>query len=321
MPSSEPDADDVAPSARRVLIVDDDPNVRTLAETWLRRAGHDVAGFTSAEAALGYLEKTQDDIGAIVLDVMMPGHDGFWLLSRIKAAPNTADVPVVLLTAHANSEAERVRGIEIGADDHLEKPFSGPVLVARVNALTKRRDTDRTLRTRLQQAESQATTDALTGLGNRRNFDDALARETAYCQRHRVPLALAILDLDHFKSINDQYGHDDGDRVLVFMAKVLKAELRRSDEAFRIGGEEFAVLLRASSVTDGAAVVDRIRGALAGTPLRLGDSERSVTFSAGVAAADADNEFSTASLFRRADQALYAAKSQGRDRVVIAERA
>ena len=297
-----------------VLVVDDDASTRLLITRWVEKAGFEVAQAKHGLDALEQLESDPGRFAVVVLDVMMPGLDGFEVISRIKANPSTASVPVVLLTAHANDEPDAVRGIESGAAYHLEKPFSGPVLGGRIRSLWQRRQKDLELEQRLADAEALAMTDPLTGLSNRRAFDEQLQRETSFSARHKQPLALLLVDLDHFKSINDLFGHPAGDAVLSYVADQLRATLRRSDQAYRIGGEEFVVLLRDTGFQQALAAAARLRQGLAASPVQLDGENRFVTFSAGVAAADTSNEFATARLLERADKALYRAKRGGRDR-------
>jgi diguanylate cyclase (GGDEF)-like protein len=160
----------------------------------------------------------------------------------------------------------------------------------------------------------------LTHLGNRRHFEARLKEEAAYATRRKQPFSLVLLDLDHFKAINDTFGHEEGDRVLAHFAETLRSILRQEDAAFRYGGEEFVVLLRATGSAAALTAAERLRAALKGLPVELGDPsvEQVITFSAGVAAADDDNAFETATLVTRADAALYRAKRSGRDRVELA---
>ena len=274
---------------------------------------------SGGEAGIELAVSGASTIDAIVLDVMMPGLDGFATLKHLKEAPATAVIPVVLLTAHANGEREVVEGVERGAVDHIAKPFSGPVLVAKVRQICERSRSERELRVKLRQAEQTATVDALTSLGNRRHFESRLREESAHARRHQQPFALVLLDIDHFKSVNDTFGHEEGDRVLVHVADAIRSILRADDTAFRYGGEEFVLMLRACDAERGARAAERLRGALKARPIELGEAgvPRSVTFSAGVASPVAANGFATDDLVSRADAALYTAKRAGRDRIEV----
>jgi diguanylate cyclase (GGDEF)-like protein len=257
-------------------------------------------------------------IGAIVLDVMMPGMDGYEVLDKLHLDPVTSLIPVVFLTAHANRDEDVIRGIRHGAVDHLAKPFNGQLLTEKIRALVTKRFVELELRERLDVAEARAITDALTGLPNRREFDARLAREMAFADRHAQPFTLLILDLDHFKNVNDQHGHAEGDRVLVQVGRLMREALRGSDEPYRVGGEEFAALLRNAPLGAGRQVALRILEAIRAAPFKFRDgSEQVLTASIGAAAADAGNDFRTLGIMERADRALYEAKALGRDRVEV----
>jgi diguanylate cyclase (GGDEF)-like protein len=297
-----------------VLVVDDDATTRLLAGRWLSHAGFQVLSAANGAEGLEIARANAERIAVILLDVMMPGMDGFEVAAELQKAPQTAQIPLVVLTAHAHDDTDVLKGIERGVVHHLTKPFSGPVLVARLRALAERRESERDLRARLETAEAQAATDPLTSLSNRRAFDAELARLIAYTERKHEPFSVLLLDLDHFKSVNDLYGHAEGDRVLARAAAAILRTLRASDRAFRIGGEEFAVLLQGADRDHARQAAERLRAGVEATTV-VGNDQRRVTVSVGVAAADAPNGFSVERLFERADEALYQAKSRGRNRV------
>ncbi len=303
-----------------MLVVDDDEGTRRLTVRWLQKAGVTCLEAASGEQALDVAGANAAAIDAIICDVMMPGIDGFETVRQLKQREETAPIPVLLLTAHAIGEFDIVRSVEAGAVDHLVKLFSGPVLVAKVKATCERARAERQLRTQLVRAETSALVDPLTQLGNRRHFEARLREEAAYSVRHKEPLTLALIDVDHFKSINDTYGHPDGDRVLVYLAEQTNHVLRAGDTAFRFGGEEFVLLLRATKADDAVVAIDRLRAALAANPIELGKfgEPKTILFSAGLASADQSNDFSSEGLVDRADQALYRAKQSGRNRSVVA---
>ena len=307
-------------SDRVVLVVDDDEVARMLIVRWLTGAKFTCIEHASGGAAIQALLAHPDAVDAVVLDVMMPELDGFDVLAALKADPGTAHIPVVMLTAHAVGEAEVARGIDAGASYYLTKPFQGPVLVAQVRAACERSDAERELRTRLQFAEQHATTDALTGLMNRRAFEGRLAEGMANASRHREPFALVMLDLDHFKQINDTFGHEGGDRMLLYFARALRRAIRVGDQAFRYGGEEFALLLPKCDAQGAMRVVSRVQLDLRARPVSVVEgSPVVVRFSAGIAAAEAANGFRVEELVSRADAALYRAKNSGRDCIELGE--
>jgi two-component system cell cycle response regulator len=293
-----------------VLVVDDDAANRLLATRWLERAGLSFRQAESGEQALRVVQEDPRQIGVILLDVMMPSMSGYEVLERLQREPASRDIPVIVLTAHAGHDSDVVRSLQIGAIDHLFKPFRGPVLVAKLQALLERRRAQLSMGDRLSHAEALATTDALTGVLNRRQFDADLARETLYTLRHETPLALVLVDIDGLKQINDELGHAAGDRAIVWTAQELRRAMRRSDRVFRLGGDEFGVILRGSTRASAFRAAERLVNAQAARPLAFtDDGARPVLVSAGVAAADDANGFDVEQLFERADRALYAAKS------------
>lgn len=302
-----------------VLVVDDDTATRTLVVRVLQQAGLECREAASGEEALSILRRRGAFVDAIVLDVRMPGLSGFEVLELVRADPALAAIPVVLLTAHADTDADLVLGASLGAVDHLSKPFSAVVLQAKIARAVEHCRERRALENRLESAERLARIDPLTQLGNRQLFYERLREETSYAARHRTPLALLVLDLDHFKSLNDGLGHEVGDAALRYFSSIVTAVLRKEDSAFRYGGEEFVILMRASDARSAMTCTARLRAALKLHPFRLEDeTTRALTFSAGIAVAEEANEFWTEGLFGRADEALYRAKESGRDRDEVA---
>ncbi len=307
-------------SDRVVLVVDDDEANRKMVMRWLTGAKFTCVERASGSGATEMLFADPDGVDAVVLDVMMPGLDGLGVLARLKGNPDTAHIPIVLLTAQAVGESDVARGIDAGAAFYLTKPVAMPVLVAQVRAACERSDAERELRVRLHFAEEHATTDGLTGLMNRRAFDGRLAEGMANTTRHREPLALVVLDLDHFKRVNDTFGHGAGDRVLLYFARALRRAVRVGDQAFRYGGEEFVLLLPKCDAEGALRVVTRVQRDLRERPVSLGEGRAEVVrFSAGISSAEAKNEFRVEELLARADAALYKAKDGGRDRIEVGE--
>jgi len=223
---------------------------------------------------------------------------------------------VVMLTAHVQQESDVLYGLRNGAVDHLAKPFRGPILAAKIQSLVERRSRQLALEERLRSAEAQATTDFMTGLGNRRQFDLELQREMAFTTRHHAPLALLLVDIDNLKVINDALGHSSGDKAISWTADGLRSSMRCSDRGFRIGGDEFAVLLRGLDRISGLRAARRFVKSRAKEPLGFDDNDSvKVTVSVGVAAADDTNDYDVSGLFQRADRALYAAKNHPENHV------
>lgn len=291
-------------------MVDDDSANRLLAVRWLDRVGIRTREAENGEEALRILRASPQAIGAVILDVVMPAMSGYDVLARIQEDPALRDIPVVMLTAHVQQESDILQGLRKGAVDHWSKPFRGPILAAKIQSLVERRSRQLVLEERLRSAEARATTDFMTGLGNRRQFDQELQREMAFTTRHRLPLALLLVDIDNLKVINDALGHSSGDRAISWTADGLRRTMRCSDRGFRIGGDEFAVLLRGLDRASGVRAARRFVKSQSKLPLSFDDSDSlKVTVSVGVAAADEANHYDVSGLFQRADRALYAAKN------------
>ena len=275
-----------------VLLVDDSETQRAIIARSLQRGGFEVAIAVDGLDCLRVLGELRPDI--VLLDVVMPGIDGWETLDRIR---QTNGVPVIMLTARAE-EIDRVRGLRAGADDYIGKPFQQDELEARIEAVMRRADLGRR--------------DALTGLSNRRTFDEHLDSMLAQQRKTGQEFALVIFDIDHFKSINDTQGHPEGDRVLKDVARIAARQLRAGEQIFRIGGEEFGIVIPGDGKT-GVLVAERVRSAVQDEPR----DPRLPTLSAGVASFPHDAQTREA-LFQAADLALYAAKQGGRNAVSLA---
>jgi diguanylate cyclase (GGDEF)-like protein len=297
-----------------VLVVDDDAATRTLVARILVQGGLSCIEAASGEEALAVLEARGPIVDCVLLDVRMPGASGFDVLKTARQRDELAAIPVIFLTAHADAEADVVEGAALGAADHLSKPFSAAVLTAKVRRAVHQHREHRRIAGKLEQAERLARIDPLTQLGNRQLLLERMREELAYAKRNRTPLALAMMDLDHFKRINDELGHEAGDEALRHFARTLASVIRQEDAAFRHGGEEFVLLLRGADARAALVTLGRVREALKARLVDLGGQRRVVTFSAGVAVVDEADEYSKDELFARADSALYRAKSAGRDR-------
>jgi len=294
---------------RTVLVVDDDKASGHLVQASLTHLDLHVVLCTSSDQALEMMEREQPSL--MILDVFMPGVDGFELCARIRAHANRGYMPILFLSAATDIEA-RVRGLSVGGDDFLPKPFEPTELAARVSSHLQRVATMRELSIR----------DALTGLFNRGHFDEQLHVEMRRSMRTSELFALAILDVDHFKMVNDEFGHQTGDAVLVHIARLLRAQFRGSDIISRFGGEEFTVILVRTHGELARQTVERACAQIAKTPYRSPANSSSpvevrLTVSAGLATFFEGESHEL--LIGRADRALYAAKHSGRNRVVSAE--
>lgn len=299
----------------RILIVDDDVGtIRILAQVVRDMA--DVTFATNGMEAVNMARVELPDL--VLLDAEMEGMDGFATCAALHTLPGMQNVPILFITSHRGVDIE-LKALAAGAVDFINKPFHPHIVQARVRThLTLKRRTD-TL-TRL------ATLDGLTGIANRRAFDQALAQELRRLGRGTVPLSLVLIDVDHFKRYNDFYGHQAGDDCLRAVAATLSGSVRRAGElAARYGGEEFAILLPGSDIGGALSLAEKARDAIA----RLGVSHAArpdgshVTISAGAATLTApqtaDPDGLSAALIGAADQALYRAKAAGRNRVLHAD--
>ncbi len=313
-----PGATEPSPSAEgAVLVVDDDEAARLLMCRALRRNRIRCVEAANGEQALEIVKADPSAFDAVVLDVMMPGIDGFEVVRRLKDSRSTSHIRIIMVTASATTDEEIVRGVEFGAVDYITKPYSPAVLVAKVRAACERSRAESRLRGELLFAEHHAMVDPLTGLFNRRHFETRMQEASAFAKRHDDPFAVIMLDLDHFKAVNDTYGHQVGDTALIHFATAVREVLRGGEDvAFRYGGEELVLLLRSCDAALAVEVGERLRSHLRANPLVFPDGiARPIAFSAGVAAALASENFASEELVSRADAALYRAKKAGRDRI------
>ena len=298
------------PERPRLLVVDDQPiNIQTLYQIF--HIDHEVFMATSGEQALEFCRNTPPDL--ILLDVVMPGMDGLEVCRQLKADSATADIPVIFVTAQSDPDDE-TNALGAGGVDFIPKPVNPAVVRARVK-------THLTLKAQSDLLRRLAFIDGLTGVANRRAFDEALHAEWRHCQRRHSPLALIMIDIDHFKAYNDRYGHQDGDACLQAVAKALEKAFGRShDLVARYGGEEFVCLMPECDRLAGQAKAEELCRAVAalGIPHDASATAPVVTISLGVAAVVPDNNSSPVWLLATADAALYQAKSSGRNRVCVA---
>jgi diguanylate cyclase (GGDEF)-like protein len=292
--------------SQKILIIDDSQPIHELLKVRLRDEGVQLHSAYDGESGLTAAKAVLPDL--ILLDVDMPGTDGFQVCRNLKAHPDTVSIPVIFLSG-ASSTDEKIRGLDLGAVDYITKPFEPAELCARVRA---------SLRTRylLDLLSRRAMLDGLTGLWNRAYLDQRLAAEICLSRRTGQPLACVVLDVDHFKLINDRFGHPVGDQVLQSISQLLADACRAEDVICRYGGDEFAIIAPNATGPQASELADRLRQVIASNELTTRATRVRVTCSFGVA-----ELLSTAdSLVERADDALYRAKQQGRDCVELADR-
>lgn len=293
---------------QKVLLIDDSQLIHRVVRARIEDLGVDVVDAFSGREGMEMARKEQPDL--ILLDVDLGGETGFEICALLKQDPATVHIPIIFISG-AEDTFNKVKAFDLGAVDFVIKPFDPAELRARVRAALKTKEL-------MDMLTTQAQLDGLTGLHNRGYFDKRLMQEISAGRRYGRAVGLLMIDVDHFKTINDQFGHPKGDEVLRKLADLIRSVVRESDIACRYGGEEMAVILAESSPSDsyhaGLRLIEEIRKD-AELFAMLG---RSVTVSIGAACAMPDKAVSPESLLREADKALYRAKAQGRDRVATA---
>ena len=300
------------PISGRVLVVDDSRLVRMMVKGILEGGGFAVDVAEGGARALELLAKGAYDVA--ITDLKMPGLDGFGVLAGVKRVAPHVEV-IVLTGTNADDVSSAVRALRLGAHDYLSKPPASrdEVLMTVDRAVEKKRLKDANQRLQ-RELESLSRKDALTGAFNRRAMEEMLGQETGRSHRHGHALSLLMLDIDHFKRVNDTHGHPGGDQVLRFFAKLTSSILREEDVLFRYGGEEFVVMLPDTPLKGGLRLAERILATVATTPFEVTGATLNITASAGVAGLTAAEDGDQ--LIARADAALYAAKHDGRNRAV-----
>jgi two-component system cell cycle response regulator len=299
-------------SAARVLVIDDSPEIHTLLAVRLR--AEDVVLLRADDATSGLAAAIDDPPDLILLDVELPDGTGFDVCSKLKEDPRTRAVPVMFLTGNTDI-VTKVRGFDIGGIDYVTKPFEAHELRARVrSALRTKRFQDL--------LANRAQIDALSGLWNRSYLDRRLGEEVGAARRYGRVVSLMMCDIDHFKSVNDRFGHPFGDRVIQGVADVLGASLRGTDAACRYGGEEFALILTEVDAAQAHVAADRILNRVRELRFHHPSGPVGVTVSLGIACTDGfeSADLTPGALITAADEALYAAKRNGRDQILTARR-
>uniref|UniRef100_UPI001F55F51B GGDEF domain-containing protein n=1 Tax=Anaeromyxobacter oryzisoli TaxID=2925408 RepID=UPI001F55F51B len=292
----------------RLLVADDEPDAREALSLALE-PDYEVLTAADGLEAVELARAERPDV--VLLDLTMPRLDGLQALERLRADPATAEIPVIFVSAHGE-DAVKVRSLDLGAADYLQKPFSERELRARVERTLRLVRSHRALR-------ELAQTDALTGLANLRAFRARIDEEVKRARRYRTPLTCVMADMDQLKPINDQLGHAAGDRAIAAVAAVLRHELRETDFGARYGGDEFVVLLPHTTAEEGRVFAERACTRLRETVLEIGGRRVPLGASFGVACLAPDaREDAPEALLHAADAALYAAKRAGRGRVALA---
>ncbi len=300
----------------RVLIAEDDKISRRVLEASLSEWGYDVTAVADGKEALGLLTG-ENAPRLVVLDWMMPGLEGVEVCAKIRERSGQPYVYVLLLSAR-NERQDMLAGLKAGADDYLTKPFDTQELRARLFAgerILRLQDELIAARDALQ---FQATHDALTGLLNRGAILRDVTRELTRAQREHVSIGVILVDIDHFKAVNDDYGHLTGDAILHGVALRMSGLLRAYDSIGRYGGEEFLVLAPSSDAEGAMQFAERLRAGVESTTYETDAGSLRLTLSIGVAVSDPEEAPNSHKLIQAADAALYRAKARGRNRVAIA---
>ncbi len=289
---------------KKILIVDDTVSNLDILEELLKE--YIVISSISGKDALEAVQEEQIDL--ILLDIMMPELDGYKVCKKLKANSQTNTIPIIFITAK-NDEQSIEMAYDIGGNDYITKPFLPKELLARVKKELKIQDMMRDLRL-------LASTDPMTKLYNRRYFASTSKKIIGLAKRNKSEISIIIIDIDRFKNINDTYGHDAGDTVIIALAQELINNTRESDIACRYGGEEFTVLLPDTSISGARTVAENIRRNLEN--LTLGIKNKTINFTASIGISSIlKKEKSVEKALKRADEALYEAKKNGRNRVCI----
>ena len=296
-----------------VLVTDDSATVRTLVRLQLEAAGYAVVEAEDGQQAVKAVQ--EHPVDAVLLDIEMPVMDGLETIGVLKQDPGARDVPVVFLSSR-DSGADVVEALRLGAQDYLRKPPEEAELLARVAAAVEVRRLRAELQQRNDELDRMSRTDHLTELANRRHLDEVLGITVGSSRAHAFPVTVLLLDLDHFKSINDRYGHEAGDTVLRTVADRLRSNVRAEDVLGRWGGEELLVVAPQTDLHGGRYLAERLRAAIAAAPVETSAGPVDVTVSIGGATVLGAGH-QRDGVLRVADQQLYEAKTAGRDRVQV----
>jgi diguanylate cyclase (GGDEF)-like protein len=306
----------------KVLVVEDSKQQREALTKTLESRGYEVNAVTGGFDALRVIKSDPPEV--VILDVMLDDMDGYSVCRWLRLGEATRDVVVIMLTAKSEVK-QRVEGLHVGADDYIPKPYEPEELEARMYAALRSRAARIELRQRnaelegmLTKTEHLAMTDALTGVFNRRRFEDVLHREWASARRYGHALSLLLFDVDRFKQVNDTAGHQAGDETLRNIAHILSHGIREVDVCARYGGDEFALLLPHTPADRAVFVAERASAALMKARASWNGEARNVSLSVGVASSEDKSLENERALVEAADRALYDAKRQGGGRHSVA---
>lgn len=293
---------------QKILVIDDSVLIHRLLGARLRELNVEMLYAVDGQQGLQLARTVDPDL--VLLEIHVPGMNGFDVCRSLKADPKTHDIPVIIITA-ADKSVDKVLAFDLGAVDYIVKPFDPTELRARVRAALN-------TKALMDMLTSQAQIDGLTGLHNRRYFDNRLAEELAAASRHATAVGLLLLDIDNFKHINDEYGHPKGDQIARRFASILRSACRVYDVPCRYGGDEFAMILPRATRRETGEIGHRLVELIHGDVELRALVPTRITASLGAASAEAGEIVTPDQLLTRADEALYISKQSGRDRFTLA---
>jgi len=291
-----------------ILIVDDDAEIKDSIHEFITKSGYNCITASSAEEAVELLKSNH--VNVAIADIMLPGKDGLELTDNMK---QKHDIDVIVMTGYSN-EYSYEEVITKGASDLIFKPFRFEELLLRLKKVLKNRQLIKDRARVLDKLEKLAITDGLTTLYNLRHFYTQLEVEIGRCSRYGHSLSLLLLDIDNFKRYNDSYGHLEGDKVLVRLSQIIKSCLRTMDSAYRYGGEEFTVILPETKGEEAKNVANRIKRAVE-LERFLPEPDKVVTITISIGLTEYFKNEQLSTVIKRADQAMYNSKAQGRNRI------
>ncbi|MES2770329.1 MAG: diguanylate cyclase [Bdellovibrionota bacterium] len=297
-------------STRKIMVVDDDKDHLKFVRKTLEYEGYNVTTVDCGEKALQAIEDNPPHL--LILDVNMPGISGIETLDLLRQ--KLSYVAVIFVSANDRPE-DVIRGLDSGADDYIRKPFDIKELISRIKAKLRVKDLNDQLRAANEKLKELVEIDDLTGLFNMRSIYQRLENEIVRSQRFKKVLAIVMMDMDHFKSVNDQHDHLFGSYVLSEVGRIIRANIRKVDFAARYGGDEFLVAITETSHEGAILFADRLREKITQTLFKSGNDSIKLTASLGVAITHPDVELDARDLVRKADEYLYEAKKKGRNRV------
>jgi diguanylate cyclase (GGDEF)-like protein len=319
---------DASNPSKIILVVDDTQLNIILLDRLLKNEGYQVLQAERGNIALDIARKNYLDM--VLLDINMPGMDGYEVCRQLKADEKLKDIPVIFISALSDT-MDKVMALSVGGVDYITKPFQAEEVLARIETHLKISNLQKELElkntklqdeiTRREEAEKELTilaaTDPLTKVFNRRHFFEFATRELSRANRTNVSFSIIMADIDHFKNVNDNYGHLIGDQVLIRFTKICQENLRHYDVLARYGGEEFVILLPETGIREAVEIAERLRSKIETAVMKFGGHEVSITTSLGIASTADEGELTLEVILDRADQVLYQAKQNGRNKFFV----